>query len=66
MVVALIALTGGFSVVGLALPAAAQATTTVVDQCNVHVPGTPGATTAMKCTVTWSRSTARPPGPGRP
>ncbi len=49
---ALIVLAGAFSLAGLAAPTAAQASTMAVDQCNVHVPGTAGATTAMKCTVT--------------
>jgi hypothetical protein len=52
LVTALIVLAGAFSLVGLAAPTAAQASTMAVDQCNVHVPGTAGATTAMKCTVT--------------
>jgi hypothetical protein len=52
MVTALIMLTGAFSLAGLALPTAAQAATMAVDQCNVHVPGTAGATTALTCTVT--------------
>jgi hypothetical protein len=52
MVMALMFFTSVFSVAGLALPATAQAATMVVDQCNVHVPGAGGATTALKCTVT--------------
>jgi cell division septation protein DedD len=52
MVTALIMLSGAFSLAGLAVPTAAQASTMVVDQCNVHVPGTAGATTALRCTVT--------------
>ena len=52
MVTALIMLSGVFSLAGLAVPTAAQASTMVVDQCNVHVPGTAGATTALRCTVT--------------
>ena len=51
-VMVLIMLSGAFSLAGLALPSLAQASTMVVDQCNVHVAGTAGATTAMKCTVT--------------
>ncbi|MEP7192851.1 MAG: hypothetical protein ABI903_08285 [Actinomycetota bacterium] len=52
LLAALIMLTGGFSLAGLALPTAAQASTRAIDQCNVHVPGTAGATTALNCTVT--------------
>jgi hypothetical protein len=52
MVMALIMLTGAFSIAGLALPAAAHASTMAVDQCNGHGPAAEGATTAMKCTVT--------------
>jgi len=52
MVTALIMLAGAISLGGLALPTVAQASTMVVDQCNVHVPGAAGATTALKCTVT--------------
>jgi hypothetical protein len=52
MVTALIMISGAFSLAGLALPTAAQASTMAVDQCNVHVPGTAGATTALTCTVT--------------
>ena len=51
MVMALILLTSAFSFAGLALPTTAQASTMMVDQCNGHGPGTAGATTAMKCTV---------------
>jgi hypothetical protein len=50
--VALMLLTGGFWMAGLAMPAHAHASTMVVDQCNGHGPGVGGATTAMKCTVT--------------
>jgi hypothetical protein len=52
MVMALMMLTGAFSVAGLVLPTAANAATMVVDQCNGHAPGPEGATTALKCTVT--------------
>lgn len=52
LAVALIVMTGVFSLAGLAVPSHANASTMAVDQCNVHVPGTAGATTAMKCTVT--------------
>jgi hypothetical protein len=52
MVTALIMFTGAFSLASLALPTVAQASTMTVDQCNVHVPGVAGATTALKCTVT--------------
>ena len=52
MTMALIVVAGGFTLAGLAVPADAHASTMGVDQCNVHVPGTAGATTAMSCTVT--------------
>jgi hypothetical protein len=51
-VTAVVMLAGAFTVTGLALPTVAQAATLVVDQCNGHGPGTAGATTALKCTVT--------------
>ena len=51
MLSALMLLTGAFWVSGLAVPAAAQASTMVVDQCNGHGPAAQGATTAMKCMV---------------
>lgn len=49
---ALVMLMGTFTFAGLAMPATAHASTMAVDQCNTHVPGAAGATTAMKCTVT--------------
>ena len=52
LVMALMMLTGVFSLAGIAVPTAAQASTMVVDQCNAHGPAVQGATTAMKCTVT--------------
>jgi len=52
LVMALMMLTGAFSIAGVALPTTAHASTTVVDQCNGHGPAAEGATTAMKCTVT--------------
>jgi hypothetical protein len=52
LVMALMMLTGAFSIAGLALPTVAHASTMVVDQCNSHGPAAEGATTAMKCTVT--------------
>ena len=48
---ALMLLTGGFWMAGLAMPATAYASTMAVDQCNNHGPGVGGATTALKCTV---------------
>jgi hypothetical protein len=50
MATALMLLTGAFWVTGLAVPAAAQASTTAVNQCNGHGPAAQGATTAMRCT----------------
>jgi hypothetical protein len=52
MLMALLILTGAFTIAGLALPTTAHASTMTVDQCNTHVAGTAGATTALKCTVT--------------
>lgn len=49
---ALMLLTAGFCLAGLAAPAPAQASTMGVDQCNGHGPGAGGATTALRCTVT--------------
>jgi hypothetical protein len=49
---ALMLLTSGFWMAGLAMPAPAHASTMAVDQCNNHGPGVGGATTALKCTVT--------------
>ena len=51
MVMTLMLLSSALSIAGLVLPATAQASTMVVDQCNGHGPGVGGATTAMKCTV---------------
>ena len=52
MVIALMLASCAFWLAGLAAPAPAHAATTAVDQCNGHGPGTAGATTALKCTVT--------------
>jgi hypothetical protein len=52
MLLALVALTGLFSLAGVAMPAPADAATMVVDQCNGHGPKPEGASTGMKCTVT--------------
>jgi hypothetical protein len=49
---ALVVLTGVFSLAGLSVPATAHAATMVVDQCNGHGPKAEGASTGMKCTVT--------------
>jgi len=49
---ALVVLTGVFSVAGVSMPDTAQASTMVVDQCNGHGPKAEGASTGMKCTVT--------------
>lgn len=49
---ALVVLTGGFSLAAVSTPATAQAATMVVDQCNGHGPTAEGASTGMKCTVT--------------
>jgi len=52
MLLALVVLTGVFSLAGVSMPATAQAATMVVDQCNGHGPKAEGASTGMTCTVT--------------
>ena len=49
---ALVVLTGAFSIAGVSVPATAHAATMVVDQCNGHGPKAEGASTGMNCTVT--------------
>ncbi|MDQ1536610.1 MAG: hypothetical protein QOE58_1003 [Actinomycetota bacterium] len=49
---ALLVLTGAFSMMVLAWPATADASSIGVDQCNGHGPGAEGATTELTCTVT--------------
>ena len=58
MATALMLLTGAFWVMGLAVPAAAQASTMAVNQCNGHGPAAQGATTAMRCTVSVVNTTS--------
>jgi len=52
MLMALVVLTGVFSLAGVSMPDTARASTMVVDQCNGHGPKAEGASTGMKCTVT--------------
>lgn len=52
MLMALVVLTGVFSLAGVSMPATAHAATMVVDQCNGHGPKAEGASTGMTCTVT--------------
>lgn len=52
MVLALMLASCAFWVAGLAAPAPAHAAAAAIDQCNGHGPGTAGATTGLKCTVT--------------
>lgn len=49
---ALVVLTGVFSLAGVFMPDMARASTMVVDQCNGHGPKAEGASTGMRCTVT--------------
>src|SRR5665648_802982 len=52
LVMALMMLTGAFSIAGVALPTTAHASEMCIRDSNGHGPAAEGATTAMKCTVT--------------